>query len=108
MRWLGAVQSQDYGSVKWSVGHCTVGVDDAAVDRLFADWVILCTHVIRPTWHFVLRKDIRRLLALAGPRAQVTNAHRYRQLQLDDAVLTRSRRRIARPTRPRHSTVRRG
>jgi hypothetical protein len=45
VRWLGAVQSQDYGPAKWSVGHRTVGVDDAAMDRLFTDGAILRTHV---------------------------------------------------------------
>jgi hypothetical protein len=96
VRWLGAVQSQDYGPGKWSVSHRTVGVDDADMDRLFAEGAILRTHVLRPTWHFVLPEDIRWLLALTGPRVQVTNAHRYRQLELDGATLTRSTARLVR------------
>jgi len=90
VRWLGAVQSQDYGPAKWSVGHRTTGVDDAAMDRLFAEGKFLRTHVLRPTWHFVLPEDICWLLALTGPRVQIANAYRYRQLELDSTTLTRS------------------
>src|SRR5215207_4917951 len=89
VRWLVAVQSQDYGPAKWSVGHRTVAVDDHAMDRLFAAGTVLRTHVLRPTWHFVLPEDIRWLLALTGPRVQTLNAHHYRQLGLDEATLQR-------------------
>ena len=87
MHWLGAVQSQDYGPAKWSVAERTGGVSDAAMDRAFADGTILRTHVLRPTWHFVLPADIRWMLALTAPRVQALHAYRYRQLELDDTVL---------------------
>lgn len=90
VRWLGAVQAQDYGPAKWSVGQRADGVGDAAVDRAFAEGAILRTHVLRPTWHFVLPEDIRWLLELTGPRVQVHNAFRYRQLELDEATLATS------------------
>jgi len=85
--WLGAVQSQDYGPAKWSVAQRTGGVGDAAMDQAFADGTILRTHVLRPTWHFVLPADIRWLLGLTAPRVHALNAYYYRQLGLDDAVL---------------------
>jgi hypothetical protein len=47
---------------------------------------------MRPTWHFVTPIDIRWLLALTAPRVHAVNAHRYRELELDDATLKRSRR----------------
>src|SRR5688500_16688092 len=89
VRWLGAVQSQDYGPAKWSVGQRTEGVSDGALDQAFAAGAILRTHVLRPTWHFVLPEDIRWMLELTGPRVQVMNAYRYRQLELDEATLGR-------------------
>jgi hypothetical protein len=88
--WLGAVQSQDYGPAKWSVAARTGGVADAAVDQAFADGTILRTHVLRPTWHFVLPADIRWMLELTAPRVHALNAYSYRQLGLDDAVLGRA------------------
>lgn len=90
MRWLGAVQSQDYGPAKWSVAERTGGVGDAAVDQAFADGAILRTHVLRPTWHFVAPADIRWMLELTGPRVHALNRYYYRQFELDDAVLERS------------------
>ena len=87
--WLCAVQSQDFGPAKWSLAQRTGGVGDAAVDRAFADGAIVRTHVLRPTWHFVLPTDIRWLLELTGPRVHALNAYYYRQLGLDDAVLER-------------------
>jgi hypothetical protein len=85
VHWLGAVQSQDYGPAKWSVGDRVRNipeVGDAALDRLFADGAILRTHVLRPTWHFVSPADIRWLLELTGPRVHQLSAYYYRQLGL--------------------------
>ena len=87
VHWLGAVQSQDYGPAKWSVGQRADGVGDVAMDRAFADGTILRTHVLRPTWHFVLPADIRWMLELTAPRVRALNAYRHRQLELDATVL---------------------
>jgi hypothetical protein len=92
VRWFGAVQSQDYGPAKWSIGQRTPGLADAALDRLYADGAILRTHVLRPTWHFVMPEDIRWMLELTAPRVQALNGHMYRQLELDDAVREKSAR----------------
>jgi len=86
VRWLVAVQSQDYGPAKWSVAQRTGGVSDAAMDQVFSDGMILRTHVLRPTWHFVLPADIRWLLELTAPRVHALNAYMYRQLELDEKV----------------------
>jgi hypothetical protein len=88
--WLGAVQSQDYGPAKWSVGQRTAGVSDADLDRAFADGAILRTHVLRPTWHFVLPAEIRWMLELTAPRVHALNAYYYRQLGLDEEVLEKA------------------
>jgi winged helix DNA-binding protein len=66
--WLGAVQSQDYPLAKWSLGTRVAGLDDPDVDTLLASNAILRTHILRPTWHFVLPADIRWMMALTGPR----------------------------------------
>jgi hypothetical protein len=86
VRWLGAVQSQDYGPATWSIGERAAAVGAAAIDRAYAAGTILRTHVLRPTWHFVTPADIRWLLRLTGPRVHVQNAYMYRQLGLDEAT----------------------
>jgi hypothetical protein len=83
------VQSQDYGPAKWSLGQRTApgGPGDAALDAAFAAGAFLRTHVLRPTWHFVLPADIRWLLALTGPRVHALNRFYYRQVGLDAPTL---------------------
>lgn len=88
--WLGAVQSQDYAGAKWALGQRTRDVTDADLDRLFDEGAILRTHVMRPTWHFVLPDDIRWLLDLTAPRVKATLAHYDRQLEIDLTLLKRS------------------
>ena len=90
MRWLGAVQSQDYAGAKWALGQRTRGATDAELDRLFDEGAILRTHVMRPTWHFVLPEDIRWMLELTGPRVRGGLAARHRELEIDEAVEARA------------------
>jgi hypothetical protein len=90
VRWLGAVQSQDYAGAKWALGQRTRAATDAELDRVYDEGAILRTHVMRPTWHFVLPEDIRWLLELTGPRVRVGLAGRYRQLEIDKGQVARA------------------
>jgi hypothetical protein len=84
--WMGAVQAQDYLAAKWAVAARTKGISDAAVEQAFADGVILRTHLLRPTWHFVTPDDIRWILTLTAPRIHAANAYWYRRVELDETV----------------------
>ncbi len=88
--WLGAMQAQEFPVAKWSIAQRAGSVTDAALNRLYADGAILRTHLLRPTWHFVLPADIRWLLDLTAPRVHALNAYHYRRLGLDDADFARS------------------
>jgi hypothetical protein len=93
VRWLGCVQAQDYGPAKWSLGERSHGAVDADIDRAMAEGAILRTHMLRPTWHFVLPADIRWIQALTAPRVHAQNAYYYRQTGLEDTgVRTKARR----------------
>ena len=81
------VQAQDYGPATWSVGARVAGATDAGVEEAFAAGRILRTHVLRPTWHFVLPADLRWLLTATAPRIRRADARRYVQLGLDAATL---------------------
>lgn len=83
VRWHGAMQAQDYGPAKWSIGQRAAGLVDEDLDRALATGSVIRTHLLRPTWHFVAREDVRWLLALTGPRIQQHNGRRYRELGLD-------------------------
>ncbi len=93
---LGAVQSQDYLGAKWSVGQRVKDGTDAAVERAFTAGAILRTHMLRPTWHFVAPADIRWMLRLTAPHVHALNAYSYRELELDETVVARSHRLLAR------------
>ena len=89
VRWLGAVQAQDYAAAKWAVAQRAKGITDSAIDQAFDKGEILRTHVMRPTWHFVAPEDIRWLLELTAPRVHAANAYQYRRLELDKAIFKR-------------------
>src|SRR3979411_1781477 len=90
VRWLGAVQSQDYAGAKWGLGQRTGRATDAELDRLFDEGAILRTHVMRPTWHFVLPEDIRWIQELTSPTVLRGLAGRHRQLELDQDTVARA------------------
>lgn len=88
--WLCAMQAQDYPAAKWAIGLRAPHCHDADVEQAFNDGLILRTHVLRPTWHFVTPEDIRWLLALSAPRLHATNAYYYRQAGLDAKIFAKS------------------
>jgi hypothetical protein len=90
VRWLGAVQSQDYGPAKWSVGARVRSGTDAGLDALYDRGAILRTHVLRPTWHFVLPEDIRWMLDLTGPRVRRMISYYDAQLGIDARLTKRT------------------
>ena len=89
VRWLGAVQAQEYAGAKWALAQRAQDQTAAAIDRAFAAGAILRTHVMRPTWHFVAPEDIRWLLELTAPRVKAVSAYYFRKLGLDAAVFAR-------------------
>jgi hypothetical protein len=93
---LAALQAQEYPFAKWSVAQRAAGVDDAAMQKAFDDGTILRTHVLRPTWHFVLPADIRWMMSISAPRVKGLMAHYDRKLELDDKLFAKSNRGIAR------------
>ncbi|MGH3343068.1 MAG: DNA glycosylase AlkZ-like family protein [Carbonactinosporaceae bacterium] len=68
---------------------------------------MLRTHVLRPTWHFVLPQDIRWMLELTAPRVHALNAYYYRKLELDDAVFAKCHALLVDTLRGGHQLTRR-
>ena len=102
------VQAQDFGPAKWAVGARVGGATDASVEEAFAAGLILRTHVLRPTWHFVLPGDLRWLLTATAPRIRVRDARRYAQLGLDAATLRRAAEVFTAALRGGHALTRAG
>ena len=91
---LGAVQAQDFSAAKWGLGLRVKNATDASIEKAFNDAKILRTHVLRPTWHFVLPEDIRWMLELTAPGVKRVLASYNRKLDLTDALLAKSNRTI--------------
>jgi hypothetical protein len=96
VRWLVASQAQEFAGAKWALGLRMNGASDAAVQEAFDRGAILRTHMMRPTWHFVAREDIRWMQALTAPRVDAASRYRYRQLELDAATFRKANRTLAR------------
>ena len=106
VRALGAVQAQDYPNAKWAIGQRTTGLIDADIEQAFGRGQILRTHVLRPTWHFVLPEDARWLLELTGPRVQASMASYDRKLGLDAQTFRKSHAILERALRDGHQLTR--
>jgi hypothetical protein len=91
VRHLGAVQAQDYPMAKWGIAQRMAGATDAALDADIDSGAVLRTHVLRPTWHFVLPEDIRWLLDLTGPRVRRAMASYRGRLEITPELLSASR-----------------
>ncbi len=89
VRWLGAVQAQDFNAAKWALALRMRGATHALIEAAYNRGEILRTHLMRPTWHFVAPEDIRWLLALTAPRVNQKAGPNYRKLELDEAEFKR-------------------
>lgn len=87
--WLGAMQAQEYAGAKWSLAQRMRRASDASLEDAFGRGEILRTHVLRPTWHFVLPEDICWIQTLTSPRVHALNAAINRREGLDNKTLRR-------------------
>jgi hypothetical protein len=92
---LGAVQAQDFAAAKWALGLRIKNSTDKDIEKAFNKGTILRTHVMRPTWHFVVPEDIRWMIELTAPRVKKLLMHYNRKLELDDALFAKSNAAIA-------------
>jgi hypothetical protein len=92
VRWLGAVQAQDYLGGLWAVGLRTKGATEATVEDAVARRTIVRTWPMRGTLHFVAAEDVRWILPILTPRVVAGAQSRFRQLGLDGATFTKSAR----------------
>jgi hypothetical protein len=92
VRWLGAVQAQDYLGSLWAIGLRMRQATESAVEQAIADRTIIRTWPMRGTLHFVAPEDARWMLQLLTPRIVARNKPRLlRQFDLDDTAIARSK-----------------
>ncbi len=91
VRWMGAMQAQDYGQALWAIGLRTRGATVADIEQAIADRKIVRTWPMRGTIHFVPAEDAQWMLKLGAARMLAADSRRQEQLELDDAIMERCR-----------------
>lgn len=87
-----AVQAENSSQAAWAVASRTQNPDRGDLAALLDDGAVIRTHVLRPTWHFVLAEDLGWLLDLTGPRVrrvtgqQLRSVHGLGERAIDQAV----------------------
>lgn len=99
LKFLGAVQGQDFNGAKWALALRLHNATDEEIENAFSKGEILRTHVMRLTWHFVAPQDIRWLLKLTAPRLNTAIKSYYQKFELDDDIFKRTNRAIERAMR---------
>lgn len=89
VRWLGAIQAQDYTQSLWAIGLRLKSATVADIEQAISDGKILRTWPMRGTIHFVPAEDAKWMLELSASRMLARDGRRLAQLGLDEAVMER-------------------
>ena len=97
LSWFAAMQAQEYQMAKWAIGLRLPSnpdgmpiLKDKDIENAFNQGLILRTHLLRPTWHFVSAMDIRWLIKLTAPRVKQANAFMNRKMELDASIFKKT------------------
>ena len=91
VRWMTAMQAQDFAGAKWSVGLRLPGSTEADVESALAAGTIVRSWPMRGTLHFVTAEDLGWMLDLTADRLVAGATSRRAALGLDDVQLERAR-----------------
>jgi hypothetical protein len=89
VRWMGAMQAQEYNQALWAIGSRLRAGTAESVVRAIEERRILRTWLMRGTIHFAPPEDVRRLLMLCAPRLAAAEARMAELLGLTDAHVAR-------------------
>ncbi len=90
VRWLGAVQAQDYLALLWAIGLRAPSSTEADIERAISNRSIVRTWPMRGTIHWVGAEDVWWMLQHLTPKVMAGQTRRHQQLELDQAVFTKS------------------
>ncbi|HEX4204499.1 MAG TPA: winged helix DNA-binding domain-containing protein [Ktedonobacteraceae bacterium] len=90
VRWLGAMQAQEYQEALWAIGLRMRSATVAMVEQAIAEGKIVRTWPMRGTLHFVLAEDTKWMLELTATRMIARDKRRQEQLELDGVIIERA------------------
>ncbi|HLP02794.1 MAG TPA: winged helix DNA-binding domain-containing protein [Opitutaceae bacterium] len=91
VRWVGALQAQDYENCLWAVGVRTRDATRASVERALAEREIVRTWTMRGTWHLAPAADVRWMQDLLAARQLPAIRRRSEELGFSEAEVRRAR-----------------
>lgn len=91
VRWMTAMQAQDFVGALWSIGLRLPGSTVADVDAAILDHSIVRSWPLRGTLHFVAAEDLRWMLSLTSERLVKGALARRAALGLDERLLEGAR-----------------
>ncbi len=95
VRWLGAVQAQDYNQSLWAIGARLRKGTVEGIERAISERSLVRTWLMRGTIHYAPPEDVRWLLALVAPRLRAADERRREQIGLPKAHVARSAKLLA-------------
>ena len=87
VRWMGAIQAQEYGHALWAIGLRTKASTKIAVEEAILEKKIIRTWPMRGTLHFVVPEEARWLLNLSKERMRQKSQTRMKELGIDDQLI---------------------
>ncbi|HEX6709762.1 MAG TPA: winged helix DNA-binding domain-containing protein [Rubrobacter sp.] len=87
VRWLGAIQAQDYLQSLWAIGLRLKSPTVANIEQAILDGRIVRTWPMRGTLHFVPPEDARWMLKLSASRMLAKDGRRLKQLGLNEVIM---------------------
>lgn len=89
VKYLGAVQSQDFAMALWALGARLPGSSQKTILNAINKGQILRTHVLRPTWHFVSPDDIGWMIDLTARSLRSAMGSMDKHLGLNPKIFSR-------------------
>jgi hypothetical protein len=90
VKWMGAMQAQDYGMSKWAIGCRMSGSTEKLINTALENGEVFRTHLLRPTWHLVSAEDIYWMLEATAPQVKAIMKSSNKQLELTEAVFKKT------------------
>lgn len=90
VRWMGALQAQEYSHALWAIGLRTQSTTVEGIEQAIADRKILRTWPMRGTLHFIPAEDAKWMLQLSPVRLLAGDKRRQQQLEIDEHILQRT------------------
>lgn len=87
---LGAMQSQEFLSARWGIGMRGQGLFAPDIEDAYDKGEIIRTHIMRPTWHFILPEDLLWMQELTSQRVRQLMSHYNKKLELTPEVFKKT------------------